>query len=118
MEPTKTHGKRNGDSPILTGLKGISEIEFFSKDFFITHGKRVLVMAILLLFYINNRYTCLKKIAEIEELKIQLQDIKYEALTRSSELIGVSRPSQVKELIKKQGIDLEESDKPAYNLND
>lgn len=61
---------------------------------------------------------CLKKISEIESLKQELKDIRYEALTRSSELIGISRPSQVKEMIRKQGIELEESDKPAYNLND
>lgn len=61
---------------------------------------------------------CLKKISEIESLKQELKDIRYEALTRSSDLIGISRPSQVKEMIRKQGIELEESDKPAYNLND
>ncbi len=61
---------------------------------------------------------CLKKISEIESLKQELVDIRYEALTRSSDLIGISRPSQVKELVRKHGIEIEESDKPAYNLND
>ncbi|MEG1675714.1 MAG: FtsL-like putative cell division protein [Bacteroidales bacterium] len=118
MEPKNTQGKKHSDTTLLGGLKGISEIEIFSKDFFITHGKKVIVFAVLLLFYINNRYACLNKLDEIEKLKTQLQDIKYEALTRSSELIGISRPSQVKELIHNHGIELEESNTPPYNLND
>lgn len=118
MDTEKKHTQDKPDSPILSGLKGFSEVELFSKDFFIKHWKKVIGLTILLFLYISNRYTCLSMIAEIENLKRELVDIRYEALTRSSELIGISRPSQVKELVRKNGIEIEESDKPSYNLND
>ena len=102
----------------LKGIKNVSTSGIFSKDFFITHMIETVIFIILLMMYIDNRYTIQKKISEIEKLKTELQDLKYEAVTRSSELIGVSRPSQVKELILRQGVELIESDKPAYNLND
>ena len=110
--------KVKSETPILTGLKGLSEFELFSKDFFIRNWKMVLIITVCLFFYISNRYTCLSMMAEIENLKKELIDTRYEALTRSSELIGISRPSEVKELIQKKGIEIEESDKPAYKLND
>ena len=73
---------------------------------------------LLILISTSNRYTCQKQLAEIEKLKKELKDTRFEALTRSSELIGISRPSQVKALIKRQGIEITEADKPAYNLNE
>lgn len=104
--------------PVIDSLREFTEFKYFSKDFFITHWKTVLLVTLLLFAYISNRFACIKMIAEIQTLKDELIDIRYEALTRSSDLIGISRPSQVKELIRKNGIEIEESDKPAYNLND
>ncbi|MEG0948481.1 MAG: FtsL-like putative cell division protein [Bacteroidales bacterium] len=103
---------------VIESFREFTEFEFFSKDFFIKHWKRVLLITLLLFLYISNRFSCIQMIAEIQTLKDELIDIRYEALTRSSDLIGISRPSQVKELIRKNGIEIEESDKPAYNLND
>ncbi|MEG1586577.1 MAG: FtsL-like putative cell division protein [Bacteroidales bacterium] len=117
----ENENKQNPQEPrlsVLSGLHELAEFEFFSKDFFIKHWKRVLVITLLMFLYISNRFSCITMIAEIETLKKELIDIRYEALTRSSDLIGISRPSQVKELIRKNGIEIEESDKPAYNLND
>ncbi len=76
------------------------------------------MVAIIAILAISLRYSCEKKLALIEKLNKELLDKRFEALTRSSELIGISRPSQVKRLINKNGIEIEESDKPAYILND
>lgn len=102
----------------VNDFMGVSEIEILSKDFFLKNLKTIGLIILLILININNRYSCQKQIAEIENLKKQLQDTRFEALTRSSELIGISRPSQVKALVKRQGINIEESNKPAYYLND
>ena len=99
-------------------LKTISEFGFLSKDFFLENIKTIGVVLLLVLISTSNRYTCQKQVAEIEKLKKELKDTRFESLTRSSELIGVSRPSQVKQLIKRHGIDITEADKPAYNLNE
>lgn len=100
----------------LNDLKNVSEVGFLSKDFFLGNIKVIGVILLLVLISTSNRYTCQKQVAEIEKLKKELKDTRFEALTRSSELIGVSRPSQVKALVKKQGIEIFESDKPAYRI--
>ena len=102
----------------LNDLKTFSEIEFLSKDFFLKNIKTIGTILLLILISTSNRYTCQKQLAEIEKLKKELNDTRFEALTRSSEHIGISRPSQVKALIKRQGIEITEADKPAYNLNE
>ena len=54
---------------------------------------------ILTIFYISNRYSCQQEMIEIDKLKKDLTDIKYDALTRSSELMEKSRQSRIEEYI-------------------
>ena len=42
---------------------------------------------VLTILYIDNRYECQQEMIEIDRLKKELTDIKYDALTRSSELM-------------------------------
>jgi hypothetical protein len=68
------------------------------------------LIAVLTLFYVDNRYNSEKEVAEEIRLKNQLQDVKYESLTISAELTKMSRRSYILDLIKSRGIDLKESD--------
>ena len=87
-----------------------------SNEVLIKRWRSIAVFMILVLIYISNRYTCQQKIAEIGSLEKQLTDIRYEALTLSSELMGSSRQSQVQALIESKGIPLEESKQPPFKL--
>ena len=51
---------------------------------------------ILTVLYIDNRYSSQQELIEIDKLKKDLVDIKYDALTRSSELMAVSYTHLVK----------------------
>jgi cell division protein FtsL len=86
------------------------------EDFTLKHTKMILLIAVLLFFYISNGYTCLIELREIDKLQIQLKDLKYEALETSAKLTSNTRPSQVEELVKKQGLDLEKATTPPYKL--
>ena len=66
--------------------------------------------------FIGNRYTCMQKLREIDRLQQRLRDIRFEALSISSELTGNSRQSQVELLIEEQGIELEGAKTPPYEL--
>ena len=57
-----------------------------------------------------------KKLREIDRLQQQLRDVRFEALSISSELTGNSRQSQIELLIEEQGIDLEGAKTPPYEL--
>ncbi len=109
--------KKQDEVPFLQYLKRAFEIDLISTDSFLSHWKRVFFVVFVAFVYISGRYSVQTQLAQIERLNKALVDVRFEALNRSSDLIGVSRPSQVKALILKQGISLEESDQPAYTLN-
>ncbi|WP_455498992.1 FtsL-like putative cell division protein [Coprobacter sp.] len=121
-EKVKTEEVKNGKGfhigDLFQGLhvKDIFLGRFISNDILIRQWKRILVIVILLFVYISNRYTCQQKIAQIGELQKQLVDIRYEALTLSSKLMGSSRQSQVEKLIESKGLDLHKSKQPPFKL--
>jgi cell division protein FtsL len=86
------------------------------EDFIIKHTKMIVLVVFLLFVYISNRYTCLLKIREIVNLQTELKDVKFEAIQTSAILTGNTRPSQVEELVKKQGLELEKATEPPYRL--
>lgn len=60
----------------------------------------IVLVAIFTLIYISNRYSSQQELIEIDKLKKELLDIKYDALTRSSELLEKSRRSRIEEYLK------------------
>lgn len=86
------------------------------EDFIVRHTKMIVLIVILLFFYISNRYSCMIKIREIDRLQTQLKEVKYESLSISAQLTGNTRPSQVEELVKRLGLELEKAKTPHYKL--
>ncbi len=76
----------------------------------------IAMILFMIFFYISNRYECQQKMMDIVTLQKKLTDVKYEALTRSAELTGGSKQSQVKSLILEKGIEIGESQTPPYKL--
>ena len=87
-----------------------------TEDFIIRHTRMIVLVVVLIFFFIGNRYTCLQKLREIDKLRQQLRDIRFEALSISSELTSNSRESQIELLIEEQGIELEGAKTPPYEL--
>ena len=56
-------------------------------------------------------------VKHIDRLQQQLRDVRFEALSISSELTGNNRQSQVELLIEEQGIELETAKNPPYELH-
>lgn len=52
------------------------------------------------IIYITNRYSAEQELIEIERLKTELTEVKYRALTRSSELTVKTRQSQVEQSLR------------------
>ncbi len=55
----------------------------------------ILMCVLFAILYITNRYSSQQEIIEIEKLKTELTELRYYALTRSSELTTKTRQSQV-----------------------
>lgn len=86
------------------------------EDFVVKHTKMLVLIVLLVFFFIGNRYSCMQKLKEIDKLQQQLKDVRFEALSISSELTGNSRQSQVELLIEEQGLDLEGAKTPPFEL--
>ena len=95
-----------------TSLKNIIGGDILATDFF----RRQAGLLLLIIIYINNRYECQLQLIEIDNLKKELIDIKYDALTRSSELMERSRQSRIEEYIATKESDLQTSTNPPYLL--
>lgn len=93
-----------------------------TENFFVKNTHFIFVVFIIMVLYISNRYSCISKMDKIESLRRELKDVKYESLTISSELTGISRQSQVQTLIQKNGLNLiapiDQTYKISKNLNE
>ena len=66
-----------------------------------------LLLFVLIIAYVSNRYAFQREQVLIKELREQLDDMKYEALARSSELMEKSRESNIQRFIVEQGSELQ-----------
>ena len=69
-------------------------------------GLLLLVFA-LVIVYVSNRYAFQREQVQIQRLRSELNDAKYEALARSSELMEKSRESNIQRFIVEQGSELQ-----------
>ena len=86
------------------------------EDFVVKHIRMIILVVILFFFFVGNRYTCLSKLRKINELQKELEYIKYESIDISGQLTGNNRLSQIEQLVKNQGLELESAKNPPYIL--
>ena len=110
--------KSNSEKRILgkshTSWKGIVGGDILATDFFRRQTKLLVLIMALVIFYIHNRYACQRQMIEIDRLKKELTDIKYDALTRNSELMERSRQSRIEEYISTRESELQTATQPPY----
>ncbi|MFV0545218.1 MAG: FtsL-like putative cell division protein [Bacteroides sp.] len=97
-----------------TSLKSILGGDILATDFFRRQTKLIILIMVLVIFYIHNRYASQQQQIEIDRLKKILIDIKYDALTRNSELMEKSRQSRIEDYISDKESDLQTSTNPPY----
>jgi hypothetical protein len=74
----------------------------------------LLFLAILVMFYIANTYHAEKKEREIQALRKELKELRYEYITTRSELMHESQQSEV--AIKLRGTEIKESRVPPVKV--
>jgi hypothetical protein len=112
METTKTTTKKRGKSFFSWLLGG----DILTEEFIARQSKLIILVVVLILLFISNRYSCTKKLTEIEDLNMKLKNVKYETLIISTDLTTHTRQSQIEELLKTKGIELEVSKTPAFEI--
>ena len=95
----KQKKQKENASPKHMSIRSILGGDILANDFFKRQTSLLILIMILTILYIDNRYTSQQELIEIDRLKKELTDIKYDALTRSSELMEKSRQSRIEEYI-------------------
>jgi hypothetical protein len=103
--------------------KGNSLTALLSGDVLTTEGLRkqlglIALIVVLAIFYIDNRYTVQRQQIQIDKLKKELEEYRYRDLTRSSELMEISRQSKIEEYVQKTNSDLQTSTEPPYVIKE
>jgi hypothetical protein len=91
---------------------------FLTKNSLRKNLKLILLIVTCIFIYISNHYAVIMKLSEIDTLQKELIDVKYDALTISSKLMRESRQSNVRELVKSRGLELEDSNTPPYTISE
>ncbi|NDV80358.1 FtsL-like putative cell division protein [Bacteroides sp. 51] len=110
MEEKKAEEKKKKGASLKSILGG----DILATDFFRRQTKLFVLIMVFVIFYIHNRYAAQQQMIEIDRLKQELIDIKYDALTRNSELMEKSRQSRIEEYISKKETELQTATHPPY----
>jgi len=86
---------------------------FFSKKFFEQHFRKILIVIILLISYIQLRYEYEDHIIQISNLKNERNDVRYTSIEKWGDLTVRNRPEVIKKRVAESDVDLIESDEPA-----
>ncbi len=117
-EQTREKSSQKDAQANSMSLKSILGGDILANDFFRRQTKLMILIMVFVIFYISNRYSCQQQLIEIDRLEQQLTDIKYDALTRSSELMEKSRQSRIEEYISTQESDLQTATNPPYLIKE
>ena len=101
-QPRPKEAKRRG---VLTLIDG----SLLSKDNVSSQIPYVIFLAFLALVYIANRYKYEKLVREGQKMQIEVKNLRAESITTASQLMFISKQSQVAKMIQEKGLDLEES---------
>ena len=99
--------KKKDNNQNHMSIKSILGGDILANDFFKRQTKLLILIMVLTVLYIDNRYNSQLELIEIDKLKKDLIDIKYDALTRSSELMEKSRQSRIEEYVSNQESNLQ-----------
>ena len=90
--------------------------DILNEDFVVKQSKLIILITLLFVLFISNRYSCLKKLTEISRLETELVELKSENLVISTQLTTNSRQSQIEALVEEKGLGLTGSKTPAYKI--
>ncbi len=97
-------------------VKELIDGTFLVRENMIRQLPFVLFLTFLGVIYIGNRFHAERMVRQINDLKIEVGNLRSEQITITSELMNISRPSQVAALVESKGLGLQESLEPPKKL--
>ncbi|MFC2104838.1 FtsL-like putative cell division protein [Bacteroidota bacterium] len=100
----------------LGSIKDLLDGSLIANDFIVKQLPFIVFLVILAFIYIANRYHAEKVVRASIELSREINDLRAEAITTSSELMLISKQSEVAKLVEKRGLGLKESVEPPRKI--
>lgn len=100
----------------LGSIKDLLDGSLIANDFIVSQLPYIVFLVLLAFIYIANRYNAEKVVRESIELTKEINELRAEAITTSSELMFISKQSEVSRLVKKRGLGLKESVEPPRKI--
>ncbi|MFP4023761.1 MAG: FtsL-like putative cell division protein [Thiohalospira sp.] len=97
-------------------IKDFLDGSLIANDFVVRQLPYIVFLVLLAFIYIGNRYHAEKVIRRNTELQKEINELRAEAITTSSELMFISKQSEVVKLVKRSGLNLEESVEPPRKI--
>lgn len=97
-------------------LKGILDGSVLTIHSFVKHVPFLFFLVFLAIVYIGNRYHAERVFRNLTNLKDEVRDMKAEEMMVASELMNLSRPSHVQDLVDKNDLGLKEPVRPPYKI--
>jgi hypothetical protein len=99
-------------------LKGIFSGRILIQAGVVRQFPYILFLTLLALFYIGNRFHAERLVRKLGKLQTEVKDLCSEQVTTASELMNISRPSEVIKLVKEKDIGLELPETPPDKLTE
>ena len=110
-----TAGK--GENPRREGfIKSLISGSLFSERIILGNLPLLLMLTFLGALYIANRFHAEKIIRRTDVLHEEVKELRAEAMATSSELMYISKQSQVTRLVNERGLELKELKEPPYKI--
>jgi hypothetical protein len=76
----------------------------------------ILFLTVLAVLYIGNRYYAERMVRKINEMEVEVKNLKAEQITITSELMNISKPSEVSAIVNERNLGLKPSVEPPKKL--
>jgi hypothetical protein len=97
-------------------VKDLLDGSLIANDFIMRQLPYIVFLVVLAFVYIANRYHAEKVVRANIELSKEINDLRAEAITTSSELMFISKQSEVSKLVEERDLGLEESVVPPTKI--
>ena len=97
-------------------IKSLISGSLFSERIILGNLPFLLMLTVMGAFYIANRFHAEKIIRRTDLLQEEVKELRAEAMATTSELMYISKQSQVTKLVNQRGLELKELKEPPYKV--
>ena len=102
--------------PQKTGIKDVLNGSVLTRDSVVKQFPYIFFLAFLAIIYIGNRYHAEQLVRTSVEMQKELKELRSEAIATASELMYISKQSEVAKMVDKKGLELKESIEPPKKI--